>query len=166
MFGPYELLAKSGLFDAEYYARANPDIANLNIDPLTHYLETGATELRNPSEAFEARHYAQLCHERGEHVDNPLLHYIEIGAAQGLKPRPQEPSAALASGDNGAQLRTASAPAPQLLLGLDRIGIQSNHGVARLTGAGWCLAAKPIVELRVALGAIAVQARYGLPRTD
>lgn len=42
LFGAYELLAKSGLFDAEYYIRANPDIAALNIDPLMHYLKRGA----------------------------------------------------------------------------------------------------------------------------
>ncbi len=35
-----------------------------------------------------------------------------------------------------------------------------------MIGAGWCLAAQPIVELRVALGEIAVQARYGVPRPD
>ena len=71
LFGEYELLAKSGLFDAEYYIRANPDIAALNVDPLMHYLECGATELRNPSDAFDARFYAELCRERGQPVDNP-----------------------------------------------------------------------------------------------
>jgi ADP-heptose:LPS heptosyltransferase/GT2 family glycosyltransferase len=92
MFGAYELLANSGLFDAEYYIRANPEIAALNIDPLMHYLERGAMELRNPSEGFDARHYARLCRERGQRFDNPLLHYLEFGAAQGLTPRPQENS--------------------------------------------------------------------------
>jgi len=101
LFGVYELLAQSGLFDAEYYLRANPDIAHLNIDPLTHYLERGAAELRNPSREFDARHYARQCRERGEPVENPLLHYIKFGAAQGLTPRPQKGTAARASGRRG-----------------------------------------------------------------
>jgi ADP-heptose:LPS heptosyltransferase/GT2 family glycosyltransferase len=166
LFGAYELLAKSGLFDAEYYIRANPDIAALNIDPLMHYLERGAIELRNPSGAFDARHYAQLCQERGERVENPLLHYIEFGAAQGLTPRLQENSVAHASGDKSVEVKSTSPEPPELLLRLDRIEIQSSHGAARLTGAGWCLAESPIVELGVALNSTATRARYGLPRAD
>jgi hypothetical protein len=153
LFGAYELLAKSGLFDAEYYLRANPDIAALNIDPLTHYLERGGVELRNPSGAFDARHYAQLCIERGERFDNPLLHYLEFGAAQGLSPRPQDNS-------------VAQPEPPPLLLGLDRMSIDSGPAGTRLAGAGWCLAATPIVELEIALGASRTRARYGVSRAD
>jgi ADP-heptose:LPS heptosyltransferase/GT2 family glycosyltransferase len=169
LFGVYELLAKSGLFDAAYYLRANPDIARQNVDPLAHYLEHGAVELRNPSAEFDARHYARQCRERGERFENPLLHYLESGAAQGLTPRFQDsPESAPNSSSNGksveAQLTSA---APQdLLLTLDRMVLKLDHGSSRLTGSGWCLAASPIAELRVALGDVEVRARYGLQRPD
>ena len=89
LFREYALLVQSGLFDAEYYLRANPDVAALSIDPLMHYLEKGALELRNPSNGFDARHYVHILEQRGERVDNPLLHYIKYGATQGLTTRPE-----------------------------------------------------------------------------
>jgi len=166
LFGAYELLAKSGLFDAEYYIRANPDIAALNIDPLMHYLEKGALEMRNPSGAFDAHHYAQLCQERGERVHNPLLHYIEFGASQGLAPTPPKAIVARYLAHESTETEPASPEAAVLLLGLDRIGVDRTQGAMRLIGAGWCLAASPIIELTVALGSISVRARYGLQRPD
>ena len=41
-FNDYEIIRKSGLFDAAYYLASNPDVADQNIDPLLHYLEEGA----------------------------------------------------------------------------------------------------------------------------
>jgi ADP-heptose:LPS heptosyltransferase/GT2 family glycosyltransferase len=166
LFRAYELLAKSGLFDAEYYIGANPDVAALNVDPLLHYLETGAIELRNPSGAFDARHYAELCRERGEHVDNPLLHYIEIGASQGLTPRAHANGVTHPVANNSAGLLSVTPSRQDLLFGLDRIDIESGHGAARLTGSGWCLAESPIVELKVTLDTSSAFACYGLQRPD
>jgi ADP-heptose:LPS heptosyltransferase/GT2 family glycosyltransferase len=166
LFQAYELLAKSGLFDAEYYLGANPDVAALNVDPLLHYLECGASELRNPSGAFNARHYAKLCVERGMRTENPLLHYIEVGAAQGLTPSPLGDPGASAVADKFAQLHSVKPDARDFLLDLDRLGFDSGLGATRLTGSGWCLAQSPIVELEVSLNSTAIRARYGLPRAD
>jgi GT2 family glycosyltransferase len=88
VFGEYELLAKSGLFDAEYYARANPDIAALNVDPLMHYLERGCHERRNPSESFDTPHYLSQCEALGETPANALVHYLTVGVNRGLTPKP------------------------------------------------------------------------------
>jgi len=88
VFGEYELLANSGLFDAEYYARANPDIAALNIDPLMHYLERGCHERRNPSESFDTPHYLSQCEALGETPANALVHYLTVGVNRGLTPKP------------------------------------------------------------------------------
>ena len=87
LFQAYELLAKSGLFDAEYYLRANPDIAALNIDPLLHYVEQGAQEGRDPRPDFDVAYYLEQCRLRGEEPANPLLHFITVGVNQGLKTR-------------------------------------------------------------------------------
>ena len=35
-----------GLFDAQYYLAANPDVAAAGVDPLAHYLAFGAQEGR------------------------------------------------------------------------------------------------------------------------
>ena len=84
LFDRYRLIRDSGLFDEGYYRAAYPDVADVSLDPVIHYLEWGGPELRNPSAAFDARRYAELCRERGETVDNPLLHYLEGGAARGM----------------------------------------------------------------------------------
>jgi ADP-heptose:LPS heptosyltransferase/GT2 family glycosyltransferase len=162
LFREYELLAKSGLFDAAYYVGANPDVAALNIDPLLHYIETGAIELRNPSAAFDARRYTEVCRERGESVENPLLHYLEMRGAQGSTPELHANPVA----DPSAGLQPVTPEAPDFRLYLERVEIKPGRGAARLTGIGWCLAASPIVELRVALGSTESRARSGLQRAD
>lgn len=88
LFGEYELLAKSGLFDAEYYIRANPDIAAVNIDPLIHYLERGCHERRDPSADFDTAHYLSQCEALGETPANALFHYLTVGVNRGLTRKP------------------------------------------------------------------------------
>jgi GT2 family glycosyltransferase len=86
LFGEYELLAMSGLFDAEYYIGANPDIADLNVDPLMHYLEKGCREGRNPSAHFDTSHYLNQCKALGDIPSNALHHYLTVGVKRGLTP--------------------------------------------------------------------------------
>jgi O-antigen biosynthesis protein len=86
LFRDYELVQRSGLFDPIYYRHSNPDLSRESIDPLTHYLEIGAQQGRNPSKDFDADYYLGQCHARGERPENPLVHYIQEGLARGLKP--------------------------------------------------------------------------------
>ena len=102
LFGEYELLAKSGLFDADYYVAANPDIAALNIDPLMHYLERGCHERRDPSPKFDTSYYLSQCQEAGDVPVNPLFHYLTTGVNRGLTPKPNGRVAA----------KTKSVPSP------------------------------------------------------
>ncbi len=44
-------LRQSGIFDAEWYARAYPDVAAAGIDPLRHFVQHGAAEGRAPNAA-------------------------------------------------------------------------------------------------------------------
>jgi hypothetical protein len=46
------LLKRSGLFDAEWYLREYPDVAEAGIDPLRHYIEHGVKEGRAPYPAL------------------------------------------------------------------------------------------------------------------
>lgn len=84
LFGEYEPLAQSGLFDSDFYIKSNPDLATLNIDPLLHYLERGCRERRDPSARFDTGHYLKLCDALGEAPANPLTHYLTIGMRRGL----------------------------------------------------------------------------------
>lgn len=84
LFQDYATIEHSSLFDAEYYTRHNPDIVAANIDPITHYLEIGAQERRNPSPSFDTTYYLEKCRQIGVNPSNPLLHYINEGLRLGL----------------------------------------------------------------------------------
>ena len=54
------------VFDAEFYLRANPDVAAARMDPLRHYIKFGAAEQRQPHPLFDPAHYG-----------NSLLHFLQ-----------------------------------------------------------------------------------------
>jgi hypothetical protein len=75
----YDIIKESGLFDADYYLRTNPDVAATGMDPLAHYVVKGAAESRNPSADF---HTAEYRRKHGLSADaeqpvNPLVHLIK-----------------------------------------------------------------------------------------
>jgi len=148
-FEDYTTIAKSGLFDAAYYLCANPDVAELNYDPLLHYLEQGARELRNPNPDFDAQSYVSQCRVLGQNPDNPLLHYIRISAAQ--------------------QQQQATMPDAEAdcLLSLDRAVLERGPDGARsVTGEGWVVARARITEIAAVIGQTGAVARYGISRAD
>ena len=49
-------MRQSGMFDAEWYGRAYPDVAAAGIDPLRHFIEHGAAEGRAPNAAAAGGH--------------------------------------------------------------------------------------------------------------
>src|ERR1700733_8010047 len=104
LFDDYAVIAASGLFDADYYLSSNPDVAALNYDPLLHYLELGAREMRNPNREFDAPSYMSRCRETGENPENPLLHFITHRAAEQQQP-------------------TAAESEPEFLVGLDKASL-------------------------------------------
>ncbi len=80
------MLAASDLFDAAFYLRAYPDVAEHGIDPATHFIVQGWQEGRRPNLYFDPLWY------RGANTDvaragvNPVLHYISAGEAEGRLP--------------------------------------------------------------------------------
>ncbi|HEX3952881.1 MAG TPA: glycosyltransferase family 9 protein [Stellaceae bacterium] len=164
LFGDYEEISKSGLFDTEYYLATYPDVEARNVDPLLHYLEEGAEEGRNPRADFDSAFYLAQCRAKGESPKNPLLHYLRIGSARGFK------TAADASAIG--QLPTTDAKdsvkkAP-VLVAIESLGlIGGTEGKSRLSVGGWALADSPIVEISASLdGEILGTATYGLARSD
>lgn len=82
------VIDRSGLFDHEFYLATYPDVRAAGIDPLDHYVDYGAREMRSPNPWFDPNYY------RVQFVDfrtsmNLLLHYIETGERLGFRPHPK-----------------------------------------------------------------------------
>ena len=77
------MLLESELFDAEFYLDANPDVARAGIDPVDHYLWSGASEGRRPHPRYDAAWYRTNNPDVGD--ANPLIHYLEVGRREGRK---------------------------------------------------------------------------------
>lgn len=79
-------LRESVFFDADWYLAQYPDVAASRIDPLAHYLSSGALEGRDPSPYFSTSYYAAINPDVVEDGANPLVHYITMGRAEGRLP--------------------------------------------------------------------------------
>lgn len=84
------LINNSGLFDADYYLRANRDVSESGMDPVKHYLMHGGGEGRNPSENFDAHWYLKTYPDVAASGINPLLHYLLHGKKEGRLPKNKE----------------------------------------------------------------------------
>jgi hypothetical protein len=78
-----KLLAGSPLFDAEWYLRSYPDVAENGLNPIRHYLEFGWREGRNPSPLFSTKEYLKANKDVAEQGINPLVHYLQHGEVEG-----------------------------------------------------------------------------------
>ena len=72
-------LASSPLFDRDWYARSNPDLASSRLSPELHYLLRGAPDGRRPSPRFSGEEYLSLNPEVRAWDVNPLVHYEQYG---------------------------------------------------------------------------------------
>lgn len=74
-----DLLHASVLFDAEWYLKRYPDVAESKVMPDLHYLKFGAAENRDPGPLFSTRRYLDLHPDVAKSRINPLVHYITYG---------------------------------------------------------------------------------------
>ncbi|OZB03270.1 MAG: hypothetical protein B7X67_17480 [Rhizobiales bacterium 39-66-18] len=81
-------LEQTNLFDPVYYLRRYPDVGAAGIDPLTHYLDHGAKDGRDPNPAFQTRWYVTRYPDVTTLGENPLLHYLLHGSKEGRMPSP------------------------------------------------------------------------------
>ena len=86
-----QVVASSPLFDAEWYGLSYPDVKAAGIDPLGHFLERGATELRNPSPHFDTSAYLDRYPDVRKLGLNPLYHYLRHGKREGREISPPSP---------------------------------------------------------------------------
>ncbi len=85
---PSDLLRSSGLVDVEWYKETYPDVAAAGLDPVEHYLSSGAAEGRNPNAFFDSAWYLNANRDVREAGLNPLIHYEMSGAAEGRSTGP------------------------------------------------------------------------------
>jgi glycosyltransferase involved in cell wall biosynthesis len=78
-------IARSGIFDTEWYLEQNPGVARAGIDPVLHYLLHGAAEGRDPAPFFSGRDYLSRHPDVAAAGMNPLLHYVTNGIAEGRR---------------------------------------------------------------------------------
>ncbi|MCZ2121265.1 MAG: hypothetical protein LC108_03265, partial [Anaerolineales bacterium] len=81
------IIRASGLFDEELYLKANPDVAEANMDPIYHYVKYGYTG-RDVPPHFYTKWYVDVYEEVQKSRVNPLIHYIKYGKDLGYQPRP------------------------------------------------------------------------------
>ncbi len=82
-----ERRAVAAHFDCDYYLASNNDVRDAGIDPLTHFLESGWREGRNPSRFFDTGYYLAKNPDVAAAGINPLLHFIWAGAQEGRQCR-------------------------------------------------------------------------------
>jgi glycosyltransferase involved in cell wall biosynthesis len=70
-------------FDAAYYLRTNPDVAERCVDPFLHFLVFGTEERRRPSALFDIGYYLACRPDVARLSLNALLHYALFGRSEG-----------------------------------------------------------------------------------
>lgn len=78
-----EEIASSDFFDEIWYMAQYKDIADSEVNPITHYLVRGVCEGRNPSPKFDTVLYLMRYPDVLEKGVNPLIHYIRHGINEG-----------------------------------------------------------------------------------
>jgi hypothetical protein len=81
----YDLVA--GAFDTQYYLAGNPDVAANGSDPVTHFLEVGWREGRDPADWFSVTDYLELNPDVAAASVNPFVHYLQAGRDEGRIPQ-------------------------------------------------------------------------------
>lgn len=78
-----DVVASSSLFDRSWYLSTYPDVAAAGVDPVAHYLGSGAAEGRDPSLHFSTSQYLSNNPDVAATGINPLLHYEQFGKREG-----------------------------------------------------------------------------------
>ncbi len=88
MRGQVTLLRNSPLFDVAWYLEQHPELARPDVDPVKHYVFTGAAQGYEPCAMFNGGWYAATYPDCGASGLSPLAHYLAEGAARGHDPHP------------------------------------------------------------------------------
>lgn len=72
-----ELVEASGLFEAEWYRAKYPDVDNISLSPLEHFVWIGGALGRSPSANFDSQAYFKAHPQAMAEGANPLLHFLK-----------------------------------------------------------------------------------------
>ena len=75
----YKTIARSPLFDADWYLAHNPDVKAAGADPVQHYLTVGWQEGRPCTPYFDGKQYLEMYPDVAQAHMNPLLHWERYG---------------------------------------------------------------------------------------
>lgn len=78
----------TGLFDRTGYLQRYPDVALTNVNPVAHYIESGALEGRNPCDLFDSAYYLTSNPDVASAGINPLVHFCQFGWKESRHPSP------------------------------------------------------------------------------
>ena len=81
------LIARSRIFDRNWYLAEYPEIGVTGLDPIMHYLLSGADRGYRPHLLFDPAWYKNARGPR-QRDQNPLIDYINYGAREGIDPSP------------------------------------------------------------------------------
>ena len=81
------LITRSRIFDRKWYQAKYPDSGVAGLDPITHYLLSGADLGYRPHLLFDPAWYMSARGPR-QREQNPLIDYIIYGALEGIDPSP------------------------------------------------------------------------------
>lgn len=74
----YNLIVHYNLFDEEYYIESNPDLENIDIPPLVHYIKYGINELnRSPNKKYNNEKYIDAFRKDIGPGEAPFIHYLK-----------------------------------------------------------------------------------------
>ena len=79
----YNIVAKSKYFNKRWYLKTYPDVKEMGMNPIKHYLNFGWKEGRNPSSIFNTDEYLNFNADVKQAGINPLLHYLKYGQCEG-----------------------------------------------------------------------------------
>jgi len=89
---PWLVAMRISFFDRDWYLLRNPDVRLAGCDPLTHFLEFGINEGRDPNPRFLGAWYLARNPDVARSGMHPLLHYLLYGAAEGRDLHPHFPA--------------------------------------------------------------------------
>ena len=75
-------------FDADFYLRRYSDVRIAGADPLSHFIDYGWKEGRNPSPLFDCDYYLANNADAADENLNPFYHFITKGRAEGRRGSP------------------------------------------------------------------------------
>ena len=76
-------IARSALFDVDWYLERHPDVRKRGADPLLHYCKHGWKEGRSPSPLFDGPAYLRKHPDVAKAKLNPLAHFLRHGKIGG-----------------------------------------------------------------------------------